>query len=232
MTIVSPFHAGERKIQELAGESAIAERNGALIADRIFGGALSFLRQQSMAVLGTQDPEGTLWCSLLFGRPGFLSSVDGSSVKFDLKQAVIHPRDPLWANLKANPEAGMLVIELGSRRRIRINGRLSRPDAYFLRLEVQEAYPNCPKYITRRQLRTTSLEAPSESVEEGVTLTRKKIDLLRRSDVLFIATANPHGGADASHRGGSPGFIEILDERTLRAYRIIAGTACSIRWAI
>ena len=37
-----------------------------------------------------------------------------------------------------------------------------------------------------------------------------------RGDVLFIATAHATRGADASHRGGNPGFIEVLDGKTVR----------------
>lgn len=39
---------------------------------------------------------------------------------------------------------------------------------------------------------------------------------MTRADVLFVATAHPTRGADSSHRGGAPGFIEVLDDRTLR----------------
>jgi predicted pyridoxine 5'-phosphate oxidase superfamily flavin-nucleotide-binding protein len=35
------------------------------------------------------------------------------------------------------------------------------------------------------------------------------------ADTFFIASWHPAGGADASHRGGRPGFVEVRDERTL-----------------
>jgi hypothetical protein len=31
--------------------------------------------------------------------------------------------------------------------------------------------------------------------------------LLERIDTMMLATANPSGGADVSHRGGHPGFV-------------------------
>jgi hypothetical protein len=31
-----------------------------------------------------------------------------------------------------------------------------------------------------------------------------------------LATGHPAGGADASHRGGNPGFVEVVDGSTLR----------------
>jgi len=213
----SPFHEGELEVQSLAGESQTAERNGVIIADRILGGARPFLQQQSMAVFGSRDCHDNLWSSIVFGRPGFMRSEDGYVVDFDLSQVAVQVKDPLWANIEVNSAVGMLVIDLATRRRIRINGSLSRPRESSLRLDVQESYPNCPKYITRRQLRTVSTEL-TEGLPDtaGAALRRDQQGTLTRPDVLFVATAHTTRGADASHRGGAPGFIQVLDERTLR----------------
>ena len=32
---------------------------------------------------------------------------------------------------------------------------------------------------------------------------------------MFIASAHVEGGADVSHRGGNPGFVRVIDARTL-----------------
>jgi hypothetical protein len=39
--------------------------------------------------------------------------------------------------------------------------------------------------------------------------------LIERADTFFIASWHGEGGADASHRGGRPGFVRVLDDRTL-----------------
>src|SRR5271168_143293 len=137
----SLFHEGELEVQLLAGESQMAERNGVVIADRIIGGARPLLQQQSMVVFGSRDREDNLWCSIVFGNPGFMRSEDGYAVDFDLSQVGVHGKDPLWANIEVNPAAGMLAIDLATRRRIRINGLLSRPRENSLRLSVKESYP-------------------------------------------------------------------------------------------
>jgi predicted pyridoxine 5'-phosphate oxidase superfamily flavin-nucleotide-binding protein len=36
------------------------------------------------------------------------------------------------------------------------------------------------------------------------------------ADTFFIASVHEGTGADASHRGGQPGFVQVVDERTLR----------------
>ena len=214
----TPYHEGEMAVQRRANEANIAERNGAVIANTIMRGALAFLRQQPMAVLGSQDQEGRLWASLLFGNPGFLDPAsDGRSLRILLGEADRQPADPLWRNIATNPQIGMLVIELGSRRRIRINGRSSL-HANDILLEVEEAYPNCPKYIQRRHVRRlASVRSSSESdAQQGTALNPDLSALIRRADTFFVATRHPTHGTDASHRGGNPGFVKVLDESTLR----------------
>ncbi|MFE3195856.1 pyridoxamine 5'-phosphate oxidase family protein [Nocardia sp. NPDC059240] len=41
------------------------------------------------------------------------------------------------------------------------------------------------------------------------------IDFIRRMDMLFIATADEHGECDTSLRTGKPGFLYVIDDRTV-----------------
>jgi uncharacterized protein len=38
---------------------------------------------------------------------------------------------------------------------------------------------------------------------------------IARQEMMFVATADRHGEADASFRAGTPGFVRVLDERTV-----------------
>ena len=40
-------------------------------------------------------------------------------------------------------------------------------------------------------------------------------DQILRADTFFIATEHPDAGADASHKGGNPGFVKVLDDRRI-----------------
>ena len=40
--------------------------------------------------------------------------------------------------------------------------------------------------------------------------------LLERADTAFVGSLHPARGVDASHRGGAPGFIQVVDATTLR----------------
>ncbi|MBN8731629.1 MAG: pyridoxamine 5'-phosphate oxidase family protein [Acidobacteria bacterium] len=218
MTIETPFHAGELEAQRLAGETAIAQRNSAVISDAIITGALPFLKQQRMVLLGTASNDGALWASPLFGAPGFVTPEDPRTLRFD--QRLIRPAeaDVLWRNLRPGARAGMLAIDLATRRRLRVNGTIERVlDGEFI-LAVQEAYPNCPKYIQRRTLSWLD-EAPAEpapQVSSGSDLSGEAARILDAADTLFIASAHIERGVDVSHRGGNPGFLQRLNATMFR----------------
>jgi hypothetical protein len=94
MQIQNPFHPGERQVQNLAGEVAQADRNGAMIGDTIMAGALPFLRQQQMLVVGSASPQGDLWASILFGPRGFVESEDGKTLRIHLGETSRDGDDP------------------------------------------------------------------------------------------------------------------------------------------
>lgn len=218
MQIQNPFHPGELEAQRMAGESLIAERNSAVIADSIIGGALPFLRQQKMVVFGTESGEGTLWASPMFGMPGFVSPEDARTLRFDRNQLQPTDADVFWQNLRSGARAGLLAIELATRRRLRVNGVFRSVSEEDFVLAVEEAYPNCPKYIQRRTLTWEEGTPPEASIvaSEGTLLSSDSKRLLDAADTLFIASGHTERGIDVSHRGGNPGFIQRLGATTLR----------------
>ncbi|WP_394781178.1 pyridoxamine 5'-phosphate oxidase family protein [Undibacterium sp.] len=233
MNTAFEFHAGERLIQSLAGESAVAERNGTMIANMVIAGARGFIEKQFMVLLGSVDAHGRPWASVIYGTPGFSRTLDGTSILMDAPAAARDPLDPVWSNIAVGSAIGMLFIELSTRRRYRINGSVKKMNDRGLVVDIDEAYPNCPKYIQRRQL--SALEAAGDalsnvtnnvinnvvteagaSVQRGNVLSEDARRLLQQADTLFVASAHPQHGADISHRGGNPGFIQVLDNGTLR----------------
>lgn len=217
MQIRNPFHDGERQVQERAGEALKAERSSPMIADTIMAAALPFLRQQQMLVVGSASPQGDLWASILFGPPGFVESDDGKTLRIRLAKGTRDGDDPLWGNLIPGKNIGSLAIDLATRRRLRINGRVMVNESDLLAIEVDESYPNCPKYIHRRHLRRRpDVHRQQSGATSGDAITGTVRDIVERADTLFVASANPQGGTDVSHRGGQPGFVEVVDEQTLR----------------
>ena len=212
----SIYHEGERAVQRAAGEVAIADQNGVVITATILGGARPFLHKQFMAVLASVDAQGMPWSSVLWGEPGFVQVDGASALAIAMPPDRRDPLDPLWDNIAANPAIGMLFIELGSRRRYRINGSVQGLDEEGLRIVVREAYPNCPRYIQRRHLRAIDGESQPALLDEGGALQGSARDIIRRADTVFVASSHAQAGADVSHRGGNPGFVQLLGEGRLR----------------
>lgn len=210
------FHSGERAVQQTAGETAIADRNITVLTDTVIGGARPFIAKQFMAALASVDSAGDVWSSLLFGRPGFMHTDDGSVITIDLPLKERDCCDPVWSNIANQPELGMLFIELVSRRRYRVNGTVQRLDDSGVEVAIREAYPNCPKYIQRRHLRQQGRMRLPVQAAEGRLLRGVVSDIIGQADTMFVASRHADTGADASHRGGAPGFIRIVDDTTLR----------------
>ena len=217
MRIENPFHEGELLVQQQAGETAKGEQNGRIIADSLPKGASKFIEQQLMVVLGSVDEQKNIWASILLGNAGFVKAIAPQTVEID-RQQVFELEDPFWTNIKNENRIGMLVIELETRRRLRINGAISRPTADKLSLQVTESYPNCPKYIQRRQLFVdiTPEGDRSSQTKFGRTLTSQQQKLIALADTFFVASFHSTRGVDVSHRGGNPGFIQLIDNQTIR----------------
>jgi predicted pyridoxine 5'-phosphate oxidase superfamily flavin-nucleotide-binding protein len=207
---MAAFHAGEIEVQERLRTRDDAERVGRIIAPEIPSSVRPLLLSQRMAAAASLDARGRPWASLLTGPAGFIQAADGHLLHLDVTP---HPGDPLAGNLRTRPELGLLVIDLRTRRRLRFNGRgLLSSDGLFLLTE--EVYGNCTKYIQQRRLIGQSEEEPGE-VRRSSSLDERMRNMIAGADTFFIASWHPQGRADASHRGGRPGFVQVLDDTTL-----------------
>ncbi len=216
MEIESPFHEGELLVQQRAGEAERASKTGRAISDTIIPGAIDFIGQQPMAVIGSIDPQQNVWASVLFGEPGFMQAAE-RQVDFDLTKSFRNPSDPFWSNIETDPRVGTLVIELATRRRIRMNGKVALQDPHQMHFEVEEAYPNCPKFIQARQVSNIQPGADATvTTRSGTVLESAQQAFIAQADTFFVASAHPTRGADASHRGGNPGFVQVLDSGRMR----------------
>ena len=199
------FHEGELAVQDRAGVRAQAKRlGGAMLAvPDLSGGIGSFLADRDFAVITARDDDRRLWISPLLAPVGFLEARD--------RTLRIHttPRrgDPLHGLAPGQP-VGVLAIEFATRRRVRVNGILTRTGADGLELSVDQAFGNCPKYIQQRHLERIE-RGDTGHVERSDRLSGEHIELIRRADTFFLGTVHPTRGADASHRGGPPGFVRV-----------------------
>lgn len=218
MKILSKYHKGELLAQELAGETRQAEFNGQAISNSIIEGALHFITEQEYVIVSIVDNQNNIWTSVLSGERGFMNAPDPKTILINKAVTDITEEDIFWKTLKKSNKIGMLIIELASRRRIRINGVVSHLDQNIVRIKVQEAYPNCMKYIQRRHI-VDRKSWSNDNIEDstyGITLNSYQKELITSSDTFFIGSADTKGNLDVSHRGGNPGFVELVGDNTIR----------------
>ncbi|MDT5050822.1 MAG: uncharacterized protein QOJ56_1537 [Mycobacterium sp.] len=204
------YHEGELAVQRRAGLLGEAARlSGMLAAPDLSGGFGRFLADRAFVVITGRDAEGRLWISPLFADPGFLDAHD----RLLTVRAIPCRGDPL-AGLPAGQPVGLIAIEFATRRRVRVNGMLTAVSSDELRIDVDQVFGNCPKYIQQRLLRHTRTPSRASSqVQDRTTLSADDAAMITAADTLFLGTVHPSRGADASHRGGPPGFVRIDDDR-------------------
>ncbi|GAA2739736.1 pyridoxamine 5'-phosphate oxidase family protein [Kitasatospora cinereorecta] len=210
-TARSGFHAGERAVQARAGLRERADHVGRSIGAVIPPVAARFLTERHTLVVGAADRHGDLWATLLGGRPGFLRAVGDTGLAVAARPV---PGDPLAEALAEPARVGTIALDPGGRRRMRLNGR-SEPDGRGgLLIDAEQVFSNCPRHIHRRTPHPTAPRAAAAAT--GSRLTLRQQLALATADTFFLASADPAGDVDASHRGGAPGFVTVLGPDRLR----------------
>ena len=217
----SPFHAGERAVQARAEVPATIEAIAKqMIRDSMPDQHRDFFARLPFVVLGTVDHEGQPWATILAGAPGFLHSPDPRRLIVDALPKAPDPAAPLLMGCLV----GLLGIEPHTRRRNRLNGRITAHSHDSFELTVVQSFGNCPKYIQAREASYIG----DEAVQTVDAVRKSELDadttrLIRTADTFFVASTHPSGGTsqtraegvDVSHRGGKSGFVQVTDSRTL-----------------
>ncbi len=224
---INRFHPGEQAVQARLGVvEKMAKIGRRVIRDFMPDQHREFFENQTLMYVGTIDADGGPRAGLLHGQAGFIQSPDPQTLTLTLAdQALDH--HPLGETLQQGAKIGLLGLEYHSRRRNRVNGTITQRDNNNrLHFHVDQSFGNCPKYIQTRLWEAAPnppaphAEPPQKSLSEAMQT------MLHQADTFFIATAF-HGedgassaargadpaatGADISHRGGPPGFVQVLD---------------------
>jgi len=224
-----PWHAGEREAQRRAG---VAERMG-----RIAGRSIrpfmpdqhrQFFSQLPFLIVGSVDDSGLPWASLLAGPPGFATTPDERT----LQVATRLPKgDPLHVMLRPDAMLGILGIELATRRRNRINGRVIAVDDFGFSVTVDQSFGNCPQYIQRRET-IAAVSSTRGEVEPFTVLSTAARTLIQTADTFFVATFSRAEGPKASQ--GVDVVVRVLLTSPLTArlpFQTSRATATLIRLA-
>ena len=214
------FHEGERTVQANAGVSELLINKLALeIRDVMPDQHRMFFAQLPFVIIGSVEISGQPWASLLANSPGFITSPQHDKLVIT---AVPRIDDPLYNALVLGAPIALLGIEQHTRRRNRMNGKVTAISRSGFAVTVQQSFGNCPKYIQARQaIYQPHKTAPLTCYAACINLAMRRI--IETADTFFIASSHPQAhngqlaahGVDVSHRGGKPGFVKIIGADTL-----------------
>src|SRR4030095_10907423 len=209
---MSKFHEGERAVQSRSGVTDECGRRGRGTPSAIPDAARPFLESQRLAVLAGVDRSERVWASVVSGAPRLITAPSARTLRL---AAGLPDADPLSDAPARGRPRGVLVVAPERRRRLRVNGRVMKADRDAIEIRTEEVFGNCPKYIQARALEPGMEPGRVGDARRSTALTESQRLAIERADTLFIASVHAAAGADASHRGGQPGFVRVLDERRL-----------------
>ncbi|VVN25144.1 hypothetical protein PS639_04494 [Pseudomonas fluorescens] len=209
----SPWHAGEKQLQAHVGVAERMEAFGRrVIRTEMPDQHRTFYQQLPFMLYGAVDADGNPWASILEGEPGFAHSPEPGVLHLDSLPSADDP-----AQLSDGAAIGLLGIELHTRRRNRINGRIRAMTVSGFGVSVEQSFGNCPQYIQLRQFRSVPLADPSTRIVQH----RDGLDdaarvMIAGADTFFVASyvdVDDQRSIDISHRGGQSGFVQVEGNR-------------------
>ena len=213
--IPSLWHAGEQRLQAQVGVAERMEQVGRkVVRDYLPDQHRAFYAHLPYIVIGAVDDQGWPWASVLDDRAGFIGSPDPRRLSVS---RLPDADDPLSQGIRRGAALGMLGIDLHTRRRNRVNGRIEQLDAGGFCVVVEQAFGNCPQYIQLRQLKQSPRPAAQgrPQTQRLSALDDDAVATIRAADTFFVASFvdvddDPERRqVDVSHRGGQAGFVRV-----------------------
>ena len=212
---VSPWHEGEIAIQSHAGVRDKMDFVGKMMVRNFMPDQhREFYESLPFIVAGLIDPDDEPWATFFFGTPGFIAAPSPTTLTFN---AQLDDGDPAAAGFKHGFPIGLLGIELETRRRNRANGQIKIDDKPGFNVDIQQTMGNCPKYISVREHNVRQDTQP-QHIQDMTELDQDAIETIQSSDTFFVASyleEETDKRADASHRGGKPGFVRVNTDGSL-----------------
>lgn len=166
----SIYHQGSRQLQDQFDSQRIADRLEQHTVHATFTDEdRGFIERSPMFFLATADAEGRPECSYKGGLPGFVRVVSARTLAFPDYDG--NGMFKSMGNLLVNPRVGMLFIDFEHPDRMRVNGTATiqendpllseYPGAQLIiRVQAEQIFPNCPRYIHKMQIINYSVYAP------------------------------------------------------------------------
>ena len=166
----SMYNWGSRHLQDQFDSQRIADRLEQRTVHETFTEEdRAFIARSPMFFLATADAEGRPDCSYKGGMPGFVRVLNSTTLAFPDYDG--NGMFKSLGNILVNPHVGMLFIDFEHPGRMRINGTATvhhddpllpeYPGAQLiLRIQAEQIFPNCPRYIHTMQIVKYSVYTP------------------------------------------------------------------------
>jgi predicted pyridoxine 5'-phosphate oxidase superfamily flavin-nucleotide-binding protein len=155
---MSPYHERSRELQDRFDTRRLADRLAEKLSRTAFTAEdKAFVESRPMFFLATADADGQPDCSYKGGVPGFVRVTGESELSFPSYDGNGMFRS--LGNVLANPRVGLLFLDFGV-------ARLEEPRGEFdgeqlvVRVQAEQIFPNCPRYLHRMTMVETSVYAP------------------------------------------------------------------------
>ena len=185
------YQKSQRDLQDHFDSRRLADRiEETLRKTELSPDGVAFVNSVSMFFLSTVDDRGYPTCSYKGGAPGFVRTLNPSTIVFPSYNG--NGMFLSTGNIVSYPKVGLLFINFEKPNRLRVHGEASidlndpllkdYPGAELIvRVSIHEVFPNCPRYIHPHQMKALSEFVPSES-GDSPTPNWKKMDWAK--DVL------------------------------------------------
>jgi hypothetical protein len=197
------YHAGQIEVQTEANSRPAAE----MLAVRTAGRSeriLGFYAAADLVVMAAQDGGGRLRFSAFSGSAPLLTPLD---------EATLALPGEAFAD---GTQVGAIAINLEQARRARANGRIVLLEVGAALVAAEELI-NCKKYIAPSIALEDGLHCGPVARENVAAIDEQLAGVMQRLETAFLASLNPAGQPDVSHKGGPQGFVEYdAGKRLLR----------------
>ena len=184
-----------------------------------------FYTAQPFMVAAARDTDGNMWSTLLMNHQhkskaaekDWLTSPDPQTLVFYCGPSPVAAGDALYGSLREGSDLGLLGIEFATKRRNRVNGRITKSsffsgtgdkDRSFV-FSTDQSFGNHPQYIQPRRWWTTTTTTLSTSVSAlgehylpneayPSELTKDQIRIIHQAETIFTATGYRGEGNDVT----------------------------------
>jgi predicted pyridoxine 5'-phosphate oxidase superfamily flavin-nucleotide-binding protein len=158
------YHEGHRALQDQHDTRRLADRLEEITYHQTFSdGDRAMIEAAPFFLLGTADGEGRPDVSYKGGMPGFVRCVGDHTLEIPTYDGNGQFRS--LGNILVNPHVSLLFIDFQSPNRLRIQGQAALGEDMTVRVEIDQIWPNCPRYIHRMRIEEFSPHAPRDDYE-------------------------------------------------------------------